>query len=297
MERAPGRSSRRGTSSDELHEDEAGARLAAAVAGDGCEVRPQAGGHWPIAATRRGILDVDVDALRRANGIDGVCAYTLYTGRIVETGETVARAKITPFVLAERAIVDAETIARERSGLVRVRGFLPMRIGAVVQETLGARAMERFRDALHEKIAWFGAELLDPLYVRGEAAIAEALQSLVARGAQVLTIAGAKAMDMLDPAFVALDRLGATIERHGAPAHPGSLFWIARLHEVPILGMPSCGLFSQATVFDLVLPRVLSGEHVGAAALAELGHGGLLSKELAFRFPPYRVSKARGELE
>jgi hypothetical protein len=282
----------------DVHESEAGDRLARAVAGEGCEVRPPAGGHWPIAATRRGILDVRVDALRACNEIDGVCAYTLYGGRIVEQGDVVARAKITPFVLAGASVREVERVAAERGGLVHVRPFVPTRVGAVVQESLGARAMERFRDALAEKVGWFGSELLDPVLVpAGAEPIAAALRELSTRGARVLIVAGTKAMDALDPAFRALDQLGAPIERHGVPAHPGSLFWLARLGDVPVLGMPSCGLFSQATVFDLVLPRILAGERVGRADLAELGHGGLLSKELAFRFPPYRPARMRGELE
>jgi molybdopterin biosynthesis enzyme len=84
--------------------------------------------------------------------------------------------------------------------------------------------------------------------------------------------------------------------RHGAPAHPGSLLWIADLRGHPVLGMPACGMFSQATTFDLVLPRILAGEPAGPTELAALGHGGLLSRDSAYRFPPYRKSGARGEL-
>jgi hypothetical protein len=68
------------------------------------------------------------------------------------------------------------------------------------------------------------------------------------------------------------------------------------VRERPVLGMPACGMFSQATTFDLVLPRILTGEHVDNLSLAELGHGGLLSRDSAYRFPPYRKSGTRGEL-
>ena len=61
--------------------------------------------------------------------------------------------------------------------------------------------------------------------------------------------------------------------------------------------MPSCGMFSEATTFDLVLPRVLAGERVGNHELAGLGHGGLLSRDSAYRFPAYRANVRRGELE
>src|SRR5256886_571713 len=113
------------------------------------------------------------------------------------------------------------------------------------------------------------------------------------RGCDVLVVAGTRAMDELDPTFLALADLGGQRVRQGVPAHPGSLFWIARVGTVPVLGLPSCGLFSEATVFDLVLPRILCGDAIGAAELAGLGHGGFLTRDMAFRFPPYRRSRPR----
>ena len=127
--------------------------------------------------------------------------------------------------------------------------------------------------------------------------MAAELTALERGGAQTLIVAGASALDPLDPVFGALELLGARMERHGAPAHPGSLLWLARWRDRVIVGMPTCGMFSQATTFDLVLPRLFAGERVGNAELAGLGHGGLLSRELAYRFPQYRANVARGELE
>ena len=283
---------------DEIHEDVAGRRIAVAAAGEHVTVGSFSAGHWPLTATSRGILDVSADALRRVNSLDGPCVYSVFHGQVVDTGEVIARAKITPFALAETRVREAERIGIEARGMVRVRPFRPMRIGAVVQETLGERAMTRFRAGLGEKIEWLGSQLAEPRFVAADPeAIGGAITSVIDEGAEVVAIAGTKAMDLLDPAFIALARIGATIERHGVPAHPGSLFWLARRGDVPILGMPACGLFSQATVFDLILPRILSGERIGSAELAELGHGGLLTRELSFRFPPYRRASNRGEVE
>jgi len=71
---------------------------------------------------------------------------------------------------------------------------------------------------------------------------------------------------------------------------------VADLGGRPVLGMPACGMFSQATTFDLVLPRLLAGDRVDNALVAALGHGGLLSRDSAYRFPPYRKTAVRGEL-
>src|SRR3990167_5032529 len=169
-----------------------------------------------------------------------------------------------------------------------------MTSGAIPQEPLDRKQRERFEAALTQKVEWFGSRLLPIRYATGSPrAVAEALGALRSDGAEVLVGAGASALDPLDPVFGGLTLLGARMERHGAPAHPGSLLWLAFWEGRTVLGMPTCGMFSQATTFDLVLPRLLAGERVDNRTIAALGHGGLLSRDMAFRFPPYRANVAR----
>ena len=118
------------------------------------------------------------------------------------------------------------------------------------------------------------------------------MEALLADGAEVLIAAGAGSLDPLDPVFVGLSRLGGRMERHGAPAHPGSLLWVAELRGRPVLGMPACGMFSQATTFDLMLPRLLAGDHVDNAAVADLGGGPSRAERLSF--PPYARARRGG---
>jgi hypothetical protein len=281
----------------DVHEEEAGRRLAAAVAGAGTEVRAYAGGQWTLTATRRGLLRIRTAALTEVNAQQGMSVFTLFDGQPVEPGEAVAKAKVTPLAIAETTVQAVETAATAGDVIV-VAGFRPAAIGAVARESLDARQRARFESALRQKIDWLGGRLL-PLRFAGtsDRSVADELRALRTEGAEVLIVAGASALDPLDPVFGGLTLLGATMERHGVPAHPGSLLWLARWDGAPVLGMPTCGMFSQATTFDLVLPRLLAGESIGNRELAGLGHGGLLSREMAYRFPPYRANAARGELE
>lgn len=282
----------------DMHEEEAGARLAAAIVGEGAEVKGYSGGQWTLAATRRGLLRIRRADLARVNAQEGISVFTLFDGQPVEPGEAVAKAKVTPLVIAEPTIRAVEETARAAAGLVGVTGFRPTTIGAVARESLDAKQRARFETALALKIDWLGGTLLSIRYAGGSArVVADELRALRRDGATVLIVAGASALDPLDPVFEGLTLLGARMERHGAPAHPGSLLWLAFWDGAPVLGMPTCGMFSQATTFDLVLPRILAGEPIDNRELAELGHGGLLSREMAYRFPPYRSNAARGELE
>jgi hypothetical protein len=281
----------------DLHEDPAGERVARAVAGAGVTVRDSSGGQWAIVAGKRGILRVATATLTAVNDLEGASVYTLFDGQVVDAGEVVARAKVTPLVIAEAVVREVEARARPVGGCVTVRAFERRPVGAVAPASLAPRARVRFEAVLREKLEWFGAPLARLAYAEAEAAaLGRAVEDAVAAGARIVVIAGANALDPLDPVFAAIERIGGRLVRNGVPAHPGSLLWVARLGPVPILGMPGCGMFSQATLFDLLLPRLLTGETVGPEELAGYGHGGLLGREMAFRFPPYRAGRDRGTL-
>jgi len=63
------------------------------------------------------------------------------------------------------------------------------------------------------------------------------------------------------------------------------MFLLAYHGEVPIMGLPACVMYFKATVFDLVLPRVLAGEKLTRRDIAMLGHGGLCKSCKECRYP------------
>jgi hypothetical protein len=270
----------------DLHEDEAARRLAKLVAGPGVV------GHGPVESQVRlsadvnGIFKVDVQRLEALNGIDDISIFTLFDGQLVSKGKTVAGVKVTPFVVREARLSEAERVAGAE-GIVRVLAFQPQRVAVLVRERLESAQREKFQASIEMKVAWFGSTISEIRYVPDSVAAVEMAVSALLGDADLLLTAGANATDPLDPTLVALEHLGARMEKQGAPAHPGSAVWLAYLTEKPIFGVAACGMFSKATVLDLILPRLFTGARVTANDFNGLGHGGLLSKDMAFRFPPY----------
>ena len=282
----------------DVHESAAGERLARAVAGPGTSVGPCSGGQWPLRAVHRGVLLVNLAGLAAVNACADLSVYTLFDGQVVDADETVARAKIIPFAVPQAGISLGERRSSEHSPVVAVRGFQPRRVAALVQESVGERGVARFRAAFGEKVEWFGGSLDAPLIVRPDVGeVTRGLADLLASGPDLVVVAGSRTMDPLDPVFDALAQAGATMIRRGMPAHPGSLCWVARRADTIIVGMPSCGVFSQATVFDLLLTWIFADVPLDAQRLAAVGHGGFLTRDMAFRFPPYRTARDRGEVE
>jgi hypothetical protein len=272
---------------DDVHEDDAGARLAAAVAGPGLDIRGPAFSRYNLVANRKGLLRVDPDALLRLNRLPGVAIFTLADRLPVVPGKIVTGVKVTPVAVSEATVREAEEIAAE-APVIQVAPFLPLRVGVISTEGPDWRVREKFQSSVSQKIGWYGGSVVGFSDApREAAAIAGEIDRFEREGADLVLAAGGNTIDPLDPSLLALDVAGAEIVRFGAPAHPGSMFWLAYRGELPIFNLASCSMFSKATIADVILPWIMTGERVSDETLAALGFGGLLDRGMEFRFPPY----------
>ena len=279
----------------DLPEEEAGRRLAAAVAGTGVLVKGPVEGRFNLVAAARGLLRFDTAALQALNELEEVSIFALYDGQTVEAGEVLAGVKVTPLVVPEGTVRAAEAIcAASSEGVVRALAFRPLRVGVVIREALSDRERERVIGRLREKIAWFGGAVVAVAQVPDDGtAVGAAFQSQLAAGVDLILATGGSALDPLDAMLLGLAQVEARMEKFGAPAHPGSLFWLAYARDVPLFGVASCGMFSKATSVDLLLPPVFAGEHLDRRRVAALWQGGLLNKEMAFKFPAYDAGEGQ----
>jgi hypothetical protein len=214
-------------------------------------------------------------------------------GQVVIAGDLVASVKVAPHVVPAAVVeAGARRTGSGRRPLVWVAPFVALRVAAIVKESVRGIARERFEASVRAKVETLGSALLGVDYVDDEVdAVRAALAARTARSsdarADVVLTAGAASTDPLDPFYLAIDALGGRIVRHGVPAHPGSMLWLARVGRTAILGLPTCGAYSKATAADLLLPRLLTGEPPTLRTVSRLGHGGILTRTMRFRFPPY----------
>ena len=270
----------------DVHEDDAGLRLAALVGGEGLRVRGPNESRVDLLAAMPGVLHVRTDLLERLNRIDPLEVFTAFDGSVVSEGALVASVKVAPHAVDQAALGAAERVLRGRP-VVRIAAFLPRRVAVVVKESIRAPARDRFERSVRSKVESLGSTVVSIEYVADEdEAVLTALET-AARSADLVLTAGGGSTDPADSFFVALDRLGGRVVRRGVPAHPGSMLWLGRVGRAAVLGLPTCGAYSKATAADLLLPRLLSGEPASAATVAKLGHGGILTRDQRFRFPAY----------
>ena len=277
----------------DLHEDDAALRLAEAVAGTGVDRRGPVQSRVDLVAAHDGVLHVRAAELERVNRVDPLEVFTRLDGSIVASGDVVASVKVAPHVVA-RSVLDAglHVVRGGARPLVRVAPFRPMRVAVVVKESLRRADRPRFEASVRAKVESLGSTVTAIDYVAdADDPVVDAL-ARHARGrggeaANVILTAGGRSTDPSDPFFAAIETLGGRVVRHGVPAHPGSMLWLARIGRTAILGLPTCGAYSKATAADLLLPRLLTGEPPTRRTVSHLGHGGVLTREMRFRFPPY----------
>jgi len=264
---------------DEIHEDQAAAILADALAGDGIIWKDEPReGKIKLLAEREGLLAVDTAALAAFNMLDEVMCATLHNHTFVNKGELVAATRAIPLVMKRAPIERAAAIARQNGAVLSVKPIRKAKVGLVItgNEVYHGLIEDRFAPILTEKIEALGSLVAGVTFTPDDAAlIRNAIRSHLEHGCDLLMLSGGMSVDPDDVTRQGIRSAGATEMHYGAAVLPGAMFLVAYVGDVPLLGVPACGLFHRITVLDLVLPRILTGEKIGKAELAFLGHGGL----------------------
>jgi molybdenum cofactor synthesis domain-containing protein len=224
------------------------------------------------------LLAVNTAALAAFNMVDEVMCATLHNHTLVEKGDLVAGTRAIPLVMKRAPIERAASIAKQNGSVLSVHPLRSARVGLVItgNEVYHGLIQDRFAPILTEKITAFGSEVAALNFAPDEPElINQAIRSQLDQDCDLLLLTGGMSVDPDDVTRHGIRLAGATEVHYGAAVLPGSMFLVAYLGEVPLLGVPACGLYHRITVLDLVLPRILAGENIGKAELAFLGHGGL----------------------
>ncbi len=276
---------------DEMHEDEAAHAIARALMAEGVRIdgEPREG-KINIVAARDGLLKVDKERLTEFNMLGDVMCATLHTDSVVREGQQVAGTRAIPLVVKKDVVHRAVAVAG--GGLIQVKGMRKPRAGVVVtgNEIYYGRVRDAFAPIIKNKVEAFGGEVIGSYFAPDdESFIEKRLRELLDAGADLLVTTGGMSVDPDDVTRHAIRNLGATEITYGSAVLPGAMFLSAHVRrgrdEVPVLGIPACGMYEKTTVLDLVLPKILAGEKVGRRELSELGHGGLCMKCTECRYP------------
>ena len=274
---------------DEIHENQAAAILAEALAGDGVdwENDPKEG-KIGLRAARDGLLIVDTAALAAFNMVEEVMCATLHAHTLVKKGELVAATRAIPLIMKRAPVERAAAIAGQNGAVVTVKPLRRVRTGLVItgNEVYHHLIQDKFAPVLSEKITALGSKISGVAYAPDDPdVICREIRTHIDNGCDLLLLTGGMSVDPDDVTRQGIRLAGADEVHYGAAALPGAMFLVAYLRGIPLLGVPACGLHHRTTVLDLVLPRILAGETIGKKELAVIGHGGLCRDCLQCIYP------------
>ena len=279
----------------QIHEDEAAQILADALIGPGARPSSQAvEGKITIFANCDGLLKINKESLFRFNMLGEVICSTLHDNTPVQKDEIIAGTRLIPLLSDRTVVEEAVRVANSGIPVIQVKPLRRANVGLVItgNEVFHGRIQDRFEPVLREKLQNLGSTVLPVRFAPDDpAVIAEAIHASLAAGADLIVTSGGMSVDPDDVTREGIRQAGAVDIVYGTPVLPGAMFLVGRIGKVPVLGLPACGMFHRITVFDLVLPRILTGETIGREELAELGHGGLCRACKDCRYPVCNFGK------
>ncbi len=290
----------------DVAENEAAARLAAAVDAPGIAAGRAGTGRVNLHATAHGLLRVDAARIDAINLLhESLTIGTLPDCSVVAPRDMVATIKVIPFAVPGHVLDAVEAASRDGGTGLALHPFRPLRVGLALSELPGLKESitEGTIEATRARVTALTGTLLPPLRcAHTTAAIADAVRLLLADGAELVLVAGASAtVDRRDVGPQGIVAAGGEIVHFGMPVDPGNLICVCRIGAVPALVLPGCARSPRPNGIDFVLRRLFAGLPLGPAEIMRMGVGGLLKDTDARPLPrakaaapPAEAAKPRG---
>ena len=197
----------------------------------------------------------------------------------VQKDEKVAAFRVIPLTISKSQLEKARQFSTSEP-LISVKPFKKIRVGIVTtgSEVYTGLVEDAFYPVLKAKFSAYPLvtivkqEIVDDQPQK----ITVAIKKMLAQGLDLIVCTGGMSVDPDDLTPLAIKQTGAEIVTHGTPVLPGSMFLLAYKGEQTIIGLPGGVLFSEKTVFDLLLPRLMAKEVIKKSEIIDLSYGGYL---------------------
>ena len=263
----------------DVAEDDAALRVAKQIAGPGITLRPPAHGRVNLQASHDGLLLLEADSIRAANGLsESLAVATLPPNTPVRAGDLVGTVKIIPFALPGQLMAAVQDVP---GGTLLIQRWQTGLKAALIQTRLPEtpdKLVAKTVEVTEARLARLGIAMARASDVPHEVdRLAGSLEA--ASKADLVLIAGAAATsDRRDVIPAALVAAGGTVLRVGMPVDPGNLLVLGRLGGATVIGLPGCAKSPRRNGLDLVLERLAAGLPTTAEHIARMGVGGLLEE-------------------
>ena len=262
----------------QLHENDAAIRVKDLVLGQGCYISEEIKeGKIDFFANTQGIVKINKDLLLKLNLLGEIIVSTIHNNTPVKKGEKIGATRVIPLIIDEKKILEAEKIIKEK--IISVEEIKPKKAVLITtgNEVYKGRIKDAFLPVMKEKLEHYGSEIVKQIILpdNKEMITENILKVIEEDKVDMIICTGGMSVDPDDVTPSAIKDCNGEIVTYGAPVLPGAMFLLAYYKNIPILGVPSCAMYSKRTIFDLVLPRILADEKLSFADIARFGNGGM----------------------
>ena len=261
----------------QLHENDAAIRLSNLIRGKGVrESEEIKEGKIDLFADVDGVLKVDKKNLFKLNYLGEMIVATLHNNTPIRKGEKIAGTRVIPLIIDEEKIKEAERVIKDK--IIWVEEIKPKKVLLITtgNEVYKGRIKDAFLPVIERKLAYYGSTVVRQVILPDDKEmIKEEIKKGLAEDVDIIMCTGGMSVDPDDVTPTAIKECEGELITYGAPILPGSMFLLAYCNNIPVLGIPSCAMYSKKTVLDLVLPRILADEKLTLEDIVEYGHGGM----------------------
>jgi len=262
----------------QLHENDAAKNIKDLVLGKGCYISEEIKeGKIDFFANTQGIVKINKELLLKLNLLGEIIVSTIHNNTPVKKGEKIGATRVIPLIIDEKKILDAKNIINEK--IISVEEIKPKKVVLITtgNEVYKGRIKDAFLPVMKEKLDYYGSEIVKQVILpdNKEMITENILKAIEEDKVDMIICTGGMSVDPDDVTPSAIKDCNGEIVTYGAPVLPGAMFLLAYYKNIPILGVPSCAMYSKRTIFDLVLPRILADEKLSFEDIAILGNGGM----------------------
>ena len=235
-------------------------------------------GKINITAKEDGILKIDINTLNKINKIGEIILVTKYNNSYIKKGENVAATRVIPLLIEKSQLDEMKEIVKDRNVLTFKKIDKNKKLALITtgNEVYNGIIKDKSKEALLKKYRKYELNDMEQVFSPDDKDTIKKYIKKFENEKDIIMCTGGMSIDPDDVTPSAIRESNWEIVTYGTPVLPGAMFMLAYKGEKVLIGLPGGVVFSEKTVFDILLPRILTNDRITKQDIIEMGHGGLL---------------------
>lgn len=261
-----------------IHENDAAYILKEMCGNENMQASEPSEGKIELVSLIDGLFLVDEERLNIVNSFGEMMIATRSSGFLVKKGDKLAGTRIIPLAIKKEKMEQVKSLVGSKP-IMRVVPLKKKSYGLITtgNEVYYGRIEDAFTPILEAKLKALGAEMKEHVILNDDdKKITSVIKDMLSKGVDMVLCTGGMSVDPDDKTPLAIKNSGVNIISYGSPVLPGAMFLLSYATDGrPVLGLPGCIMYAKRTIFDLVMPYILSDIRVDSRLLSSFGNGGL----------------------